>query len=226
MGGIEKSSYAKLKYVCGGLITEDLCEVIGPLDRFNGFFSDYYDSFKNYVNEEDRRLMVFVRGFFGLGFDNFNNFNFISGFDANYRMDVNVVIMPENQLEISLLTHESIGFDVSDLFLIKRDVLKIKDAIEKGIDMERSYHVGNVSDVNSFKKWFSVSSQVNENDEGVVIERVSAKARDAIRTLVNKLYPELKDNPTKLADILTAEAEAQGVICEFNKSTVSNWLKK
>lgn len=226
MVGIDEEAYAKLKFICGGMITEELCEVIGPLEKIKGFLGNYYNKFKDNVNDEDKRLMVYLRGFFGLGSDSFNNFNLIKHFEVNYKEGVNVVVMPENKLEISLLSHETVNFELSDLFLIKKDVLRIKDAIENGVDVERQYSSRNISDINTFKKWFLVSNKEKGNNEEVIIERVSAKARDAIRVLVNKLHPEIKDNPTKLADVLTAEAKAQGVICEFNKSTVSNWMKK
>lgn len=213
-----REPYAELKYLFSGEVSEDLCSVTST-ELLDMVRSGVYETYSSSVR---------IQGFFRLLSDNFNNFTFYKNLVSDEEVGyTSAVAMPECDLSIYLKIIETVDFDIDDLYILKKDFLKISEASKTGCEMVKVYPFQHISSNHSWwKGWVNTESENLENTENNKNERVSAKSKHAMKILISKCYPEIKDNPSKLADVLTAEAKALGLEpLTFDKSTVSRWIK-
>lgn len=219
-----REAYAELQYLFTGHVSEDLCaitstEYLSTVIRRQSSEQSIYGTYSDPVQ---------IQGFFRLQSDNFYHFSFSKKFKFDEEgVYTNTVSMPECDLSVYLTINETVEFDIDDLYILKKDFLKILDASTSGCDMTKVYPYQHVSSSHSWwKGWVHTESENQEDTENNKNERVSAKSRHAMKILISKCYPEIKDNPSKLADVLTAEAKALGLeALTFDKATVSRWIK-
>ncbi|MGQ5912418.1 hypothetical protein ACUNH5_25400 [Serratia sp. IR-2025] len=221
-----RDGYAALTYITGCYVSEDLClaESFILNGRVEGGNDSRLELIKSKVDEEYHGELVSVTGFLGLGNEFFHNYTFNNKLIANYGASFNETIMPENNIMINLISDCDVEIKNHDLFILKKDFIRIRCAFESNEELDKIYNVMNISNLHSW----AFAPGVNAKNKIIPLrkkERVSARAKDAIKILINKLHPDIKENPAKLAGVLTAEAKEQGVPCKFDKTTVSNWLK-
>ncbi|EBV5083840.1 hypothetical protein ID80_000613 [Salmonella enterica subsp. enterica serovar Ball] len=96
-----------------------------------------------------------------------------------------------------------------NLFILRSDFLKIKEASKEG-------------------KEIYIDEEVKERKVKKNIQTRTSKAEKiAIKALIANHHPEIKGNPAKVAEVLAVEARQAGLgDVNFDKNTVSNWLKE
>ncbi|EGJ1636327.1 hypothetical protein IHG37_000129 [Salmonella enterica] len=125
--------------------------------------------------------------------------------------DYSTIISPKEGFLIGLCLDDDIRLSVNDLFILKNDFLKIKEASNNG------------GEIYIDDEW----SREYETSKPEKAVRTSSKAKLAIKALIANHHPEIKSNPAKVAEVLTAEARQAGLgDVTFDKNTVSNWLKE
>ncbi|HAT2213404.1 TPA: hypothetical protein I8438_005292 [Serratia marcescens] len=111
----------------------------------------------------------------------------------------------------------------SDLYLMKSDFLLISKIIN-GVEITNSFkEIPNY--FNEGRERLNLDS--NKSDNSISQVRNSRTARDAIKIMAKKHYPEIAGNYKKLAEVLSAEAnEIEGMAgIRFDDSTVGRWMK-
>lgn len=110
--------------------------------------------------------------------------------------------------------NDSIEITVDDLFLLKNDFIRIREASKNGDEL---------TDV--FEDIVSNSSSLSSDKYR--LKRTSSASISALKALIINYHSDVKDNPSKLADVLTLEAEKSGLgKINFSKDTVSRWMKE
>lgn len=176
------------------------------------YYSDElkYDFVKCFLGgEQCINQMVSMRGFFTLSeyfFKGCGEFESLNGDSFLYTTDYFMVISPCIEDEIKIT--------IGDLFILKKDFIRIKEASKKG---------DGLTDV--FEELHSNHTLLKSN--GSKFNRISSVSVSALKALIINHYPDIKDNPSKLANVLTAEAKKAGLGgVHFNKDTVSRWVKE
>ncbi|EMD3330009.1 hypothetical protein VQ366_001207 [Salmonella enterica] len=178
--------------------------------------SDYYSNEFKYDfvkcflgGEQCIHQMVSMRGFFALPgyfFKGCGEFESLSGDGFLYTTDY--------LMEISPCIEDEIKITIDDLFILKKDFIRIKEASKKGDELTEVFEELH-------------SNHTLLKSDGFKFNRVSSISVLALKALIINHYPDIKDNPSKLANVLTAEAKKAGLdSIKFNKDTVSRWMKE
>lgn len=115
---------------------------------------------------------------------------------------------------VTLRLDDHICVDDMEFFILKSDFLKIKEASKNGDDMATNNYL-----------WHQLEKSERINKR--IAPRVSTPAKTAIKALIANHHSEIKENPAKVAEVLAAEARQAGLgDVNFDKNTVSNWLKE
>lgn len=242
-GGVEsldaigaRESFSRLTYFYRHEVTEDYClirscEWTKALD-----FGNVSEAFLN-MPHADAKSFVYMEGFFGLSACFFEGFTLRNSFLRNDFGDdvddqnVNFLYMPENRLCINLIATDNVCFDINDLFIFKSDFYNLLTTIRKSgseiIELEKKYFRYRISNNHGWWKVFNTGVSDCINKDEAKNERISTPLRDAFKLLIAKHYSDLMDNPSKLAVVLSAEAEGMGINnLSFDKTTVSRWMSK
>ncbi|EIZ2109985.1 TPA: hypothetical protein P5S16_003008 [Salmonella enterica subsp. enterica serovar Concord] len=177
--------------------------------------SDYYsDELKfelvnRFLGRDYAYLTVSMREFFALptcfykvcgNFETLNDDSYLNTTD--YLMEVIPCI------------NEPIEITIDDLFVLKNDFIRIREASKNGDELTDVFEdiVCNSSSLSSDK---------------YRLKRSSSASISALKALIINYHSDVKDNPSKLADVLTLEAERAGLgKIKFSKDTVSRWMKE
>lgn len=124
--------------------------------------------------------------------------------------DYSTIISPKEGFLIGLCLDDDIRLSVNDLFILKNDFLKIKEASNNG------------GEIYIDDEW----SREYETSKPEKAVRTSSKAKLAINVMAKRLYAKECKSPTQLANTLTAEAHRQGLEVTFDHATVARWLEK
>lgn len=116
--------------------------------------------------------------------------------------------------DVSLLLDNPACINDIEFFILKSDFLKIKDASINGDEI-------------AIDNYLYHQRKNSERSNKMVAPRISTPAKTAIKALISNHHPEIKGNPAKVAEVLAAEARQAGLgDVNFDKNTVSNWLKE
>ncbi|OFC63104.1 hypothetical protein WKI72_17040 [Candidatus Erwinia dacicola] len=219
--------FSYLNYMNDRIVSEDFCHIMqsdyfGSSDFDNDFFA------KNNLVKIDNATYVRGSGFFALDVEFFNNFKLDPKFfSCNGEDYYNIVTMPESNLSLSLLTKEDIEFSLNDLFIFKNDFLAIRKSMQDGVEMHKKYARYLSSNMHLWMKNVNYSGGgFNQSKNLTVKERISSPLRNVLRLLIVKHYPEYINKPSKLAEILSAEARQTQEFHnhKFDGETVARWL--
>ncbi|EAY4641030.1 hypothetical protein DZ685_07850 [Salmonella enterica] len=225
-----RSNFAFLNYYFNHEITEDFCAIRSVEWMHNIFNEEYPETLKDIPLDENKEI-VDMQGFFGLGGDFFVGYDFYNKFCINKKGELlNSVIMPESELQISVISDSEIDFAVNSLFIFKNDFIAVQDAMKNNTEIKKKYPFQGISSNHCWWKWLKFETdrkehQHREDEKGC--SRVSRPAIAALNILISKYHSDIKQSPSKLAEVLTAEARELGIEgIEFDKNTVSRWIKK
>lgn len=120
---------------------------------------------------------------------------------------------PGKDFSIDFDLENGVKFNDMAFFILKSDFLKIKESSINGDEILSEYQ--------------SYQREDSERSNKRRASRVSTPAKTAIKALIANHHPEIKSNPAKVAEVLAAEARQAGLgDVNFDKNTVSNWLKE
>ncbi|RSB30292.1 hypothetical protein [Enterobacter cloacae] len=219
--------FSYLNYMESRIVSEDFCHIIQS-DYFGS--RDFEDDFfaKNNLVKIDNATYVRASGFFALDVEFFSNFElnpkFVSCNGYNY---YNIVTMPESNLSLSLLAKEDVEFSLNDLFIFKKDFFAILKSMQDGVGMDKKYARYLSSNMHVWMKNVNYSGGgISQSKNITVKERISSPLRNVLRMLIGKHYPEYINKPSKLAEILSAEARQTQEFHnqKFDGETVARWL--
>lgn len=116
--------------------------------------------------------------------------------------------------DASLLLDNPVCINDIEFFILKSDFLKIKNASINGDEI-------------AIDNYLYHQRKNSERSNKRVAPRISTPAKTAIKALIANHHPEIKGNPAKVAEVLAVEARQAGLgDVNFDKNTVSNWLKE
>lgn len=222
--------FSYLFYLEHRMVSEKFC-FIGCTKYFNVSGEDAINVTEITNGDLDNNF-VNMSGFFALGVEFYSLFDLEPMFIINNGDEFsNILLMPESNLSISVLTDDVIKFGVSDLYIFKCDFQKILKASEDGSEMTDKYSRYMISNMHLWIKdtrFFQErdKQEADKDNENHPKERLSYPARTALRMLIEKHYPENKNRPSKLAEILSAEAREMNGFRnhKFDGETVARWL--
>ena len=219
--------FSYLNYMNSGIVSEDFCHII----KYGYFGSgDFEEDFfaKNNLVKVDNETYVRVAGFFALDVEFFSNYELIPEFvSCNGRDYYNIVTMPESNLSVSLLAKENVEFSLNDLFIFKDDFFAILKSMKDGVEMNKKYARYLSSNMHVWMKNINYSGGGFSQSKNITVkERISSPLRNVLRMLIGKHYPEYINKPSKLAEILSAEARQTQEFHnqKFDGETVARWL--
>lgn len=224
--------YSNLHYHFGSEVTEEF-SLIRSVDFICKAFKydvSAYHKVLNKVAEEEKNNVVLMQGFFGLGNDFFDNYNFTRKLDVSIEgYDNNSVCMPESNLCIRVMSDCEVELTDEMMYLMKSDFIAIKEALKDGSELPKKYPYHRVSNNHGWWKgsiFKSFDDDLQRKDSERKNERVSRPAIAALNVLISKYHGEISKSPTKIAEVLTAEAKEMGLDgMIFDKNTVSRWIK-
>ncbi|EAP5826857.1 hypothetical protein EIN11_05410 [Salmonella enterica] len=235
--------FYSLEYFFKFRVTDEYCNVSSAVVAHEIFEcdTDEYCEIKKLVDFEDERYIATMYGFFGLGecffeYDIFHNTIVATQYcdedeDEEYEQFPNGVYMSDSDLYMQIISRENVRFDEENLFILKKDFNAIQMKLKEGGELEQVYTT--YRDDHSYEYdrglYIKIDSKNNEiiskKEKTSRKERVSRKARLALKTLILKHYPDIVDNPTKIANSLTSEAKDVGLgDIDFDHNTVKRWI--
>ncbi|EFP3681278.1 hypothetical protein HPX80_004879 [Salmonella enterica] len=176
--------------------------------------SDYYsDELKfelanRFLGRDYAYLTVSMREFFALPTC---FYKLCGNFELN---DDSYLNTTDYLMEVIPCINEPIEITIDDLFVLKNDFIRIREASKNGDELTYVFEdiVCNSSSLSSDK---------------YRLKRSSSASISALKALIINYHSDVKDNPSKLADVLTLEAERAGLgKIKFSKDTVSRWMKE
>ncbi|EKE0153907.1 hypothetical protein OS665_003545 [Salmonella enterica] len=164
---------------------------------------DFYDYGNDSIN-----IPVFLSGFFALN-DNFyediENESKTGVFKLEYVETYNYLL--------TILLEEEVEFNFNDIFVLKDDFIKIKNASKTG---------GELSKIQLNKNY-----NHKEKYQEVKTIRNSLSSITVAKALIINYLHELKNNPAKLAAVLEREIKQAGLgDFSVSKDTISRWMKE
>lgn len=184
----------------------------------------------NKIDGEEKNNVVLMQGFFGLGNDFFDNYNFTRKLNVNNgNCDNNPVYMPESGLCIRVMSDYEVDLKDEMIYLMKSDFIAIKEALQDGSELPKKYPYHRISNNHGWWKYSffdGIDEDLQRKESERKSERVSRPAIAALNVLISKYHGEISKSPTKIAEVLTAEAKEMGLDgMTFDKNTVSRWIK-
>ncbi|EIW3592121.1 TPA: hypothetical protein G8W07_002865 [Salmonella enterica] len=176
------------------------------IDDYTG---DCFDYIMELSNSESNNIKIHVTlsGFFRM-------FMYHSFFEDTILDEYLSVFSIDNMFDVTLLLDDHVYIDDVEFFILKSDFLKIKEASKNGDDIATDNYL-----------WHKLENSDRINKR--IVPRVSTPAKTAIKALIANHHSEIKENPAKVAEVLAAEARQAGLgDVNFDKNTVSNWLKE
>ncbi|EJS3010439.1 hypothetical protein NW381_001854 [Salmonella enterica] len=192
-----------------------IADYISDIDDFSiaDYISDIdYFSIADYIVEklsltDDNKILIKVKldGMFVVYAD--DNF-FWDDIKTNVLRKDFVVRTVDSGLEFYLHSKQNL-VSHDNLFILRSDFLKIKEASKEG-------------------KEIYIDEEVKDRKAKKNVQTRTSKAEKiAIKALIANHHPEIKVNPAKVAEVLAVEARQAGLgDVNFDKNTVSNWLKE
>ncbi len=225
-------TFSNLHYHFHSELTEDF-SLIRSVDFIcKAFKCDVSNHHKvlNKVAEKERSNVVLMQGFFSLGEVFFDNYNFTRKFNVNIgNCDNNPVYMPESDLCIRVMSDYEVDLKNEMMYLMKSDFIAIKEALREGADIPKKFPHHRISNNHGWWKGLmfdGINEDLQRKDSERKSERVSRPAIAALNVLISKYHGEISKSPTKIAEVLTAEAKEMGLDgVTFDKNTVSRWIK-
>ncbi|EBT0510606.1 hypothetical protein RYQ88_000099 [Salmonella enterica] len=165
--------------------------------------NDFYDGGNDSIN-----IPVYLNGFFALN-DNFyediENESKTGVFKLEYVETYNYLL--------TILLEEEVEFNFNDIFVLKDDFIKIKNASKTG---------GELSKIQLNKNY-----NHKEKYQEVKTTRNSLSSITIAKALIINYLPDLKNNPAKLAGVLEKEIK-KAKLGDFtvSKDTISRWMKE
>lgn len=200
--------YQELHQVFCGYTYEDNCEIKD--DKAYGDDCNFIPDLINYfltTGHPSAPIPVELNGLFILGEGFYENNAFALALDNEkelYSSQFYSFVKPR--------IDGYIKFDIDDLHILKDDFIRVRDASENGGEIKLLE-----DEINN------MSSRINVSDNRK--KRLSSKAKIALKTLLLKNYKDIISNPTKIANILAAEAEEVGLgKVDFDRNTIKGWL--
>lgn len=224
-----REDFAHLRYFFSHDVTEDFCAITSE-EWFRQGIGDKDDKYQDEISKIpslSKPFIVSMRGFFGLGGGFFEGFNFHNKFSVDQCGDGNnLVYMPESDLCISMISNVDVRFEIEDLFIFKCDFLEMQKSSINGDELKKKYSYQRISNNHGWWRWlYHGDEEIADSHKVEKTERVSRPAINALNILISKYHNEIKNSPTKLAEVLTAEAIELGIEnVEFDKNTVSRWI--
>ncbi|EEB5696455.1 hypothetical protein GN496_09900 [Salmonella enterica] len=171
---------------------------------------DGYDTIRKLskTDKDEIRIKVILSGIFLLSDEVFyENINFHTLNDSRVSISP-----PDGYFDITLSLGDNLYLDDIEFFIIKSDFLKIKESSINGDEIPDEH-----------QRYRREDSERKDKK----LSRVSTPAKTAIKALIANHHPEIKKNPAKVAEVLAVEARQAGLgDVNFDKNTVSNWLKE
>lgn len=227
-----RHTFSNLHYLFSGEATEDFSLIRSVAFICRAFKYDISAHLKvlNKVAEEEKNNVVLMQGFFGLGNDFFENYNFTRKLNVSTEdYDNNSVYMPESNLCIRVMSERDVELTDEMMYLMKSDFIAIKEALKDGSELPKKYPYHRISNNHGWWKdsiFNSFDDDSQRKDSERKSERVSRPAIAALNVLISKYHGEISKSPTKIAEVLTAEAKEMGLDgMAFDKNTVSRWIK-
>lgn len=225
-------TFANLNYHFRGELTEDF-SLIRSVDFICKSFKydlSTYNKILNKVTEEEKSNVVIMQGFFGLGDCFFDNYNFIRKINVySGGCDNNSVYMPESGLCIRVMSDCEVNLTDEMMYVMKGDFIAIKEALKDGAELLKKYPYHRISNNHGWWKHLRLDSPdegLEKKDCDKKGERISRPAITALNVLISKYHGDIRNSPTKIAEVLTAEAKEMGFDgITFDKNTVSRWIK-
>lgn len=222
--------FSYLFYLEHRMVSEKFCFI--GCEKYFDFPGSDAENITEITSDDLDNNLVNIAGFFALGVEFYSLFDLEPMFIINNGDNFpNILSMPESNLTISVLTDDEISFNVSDLYIFKYDFQKILKASEDGSEMKDEYSRHMISNMHLWIKdtlYFQErdKQKTDKDNENPPRERLSSTARSALRMLIEKHYPENKNKPSKLAEILSAEAREMNGFRnhKFDGETVARWL--
>ncbi|EAM2672713.1 hypothetical protein EWO26_22505, partial [Salmonella enterica] len=135
-------------------------------------------------------------------------------FEKEFLYSCNFIYTIDNDFDITLFFDDCVFINNIEFFILKSDFLKIKNASKNGDEI-------------AIDNYLYHQRKNSERSNKMVAPRISTPAKTAIKALISNHHPEIKGNPAKVAEVLAAEARQAGLgDVNFDKNTVSNWLKE
>ncbi|HAT1684992.1 TPA: hypothetical protein I8Y21_005821, partial [Klebsiella oxytoca] len=105
----------------------------------------------------------------------------------------------------------------NDIFILKDDFVKIKDASKNGSELAK---------VSGFDYFHEYDEEDNDKNKNTTEARNSATSIKIAKALIINYHPDIKSNPKKLAGILETEIKKAGLgDFSVSKDTISRWMK-
>lgn len=201
--------YATLHQIFCGYFRERYCNIEDQKEeKMNESINSMIDLFLS-TGRPTISISVVLNGLFVLGED----FYFKKEISTTLNNEM-CLYSPDYYSLVYPNVDKDIKFNISDLFILKDDFLRIKKASEKGEAIPL------LEDENEM-----IESR-KENKNGVSANRISSPYKIALKSLISNYLPEVKYNPSILAGILSEEAKKAGFgNVNFSKDTVSRWIK-
>lgn len=230
-----------LDYFFNLRVANEYCNISSAVVTHEIFECDTeeYCKIKELVDCEDENYIATMYGFFGLGECFFEDEIFHNTIAATQNHDENeddlfpnVVYMPDSDLNMEIISHKNVFFDSNNLFILKSDFKAIQIESKKGGDLECVYSSYRDECTYEYDRGLYIKMEsknnklISKNERILRNERVSKKAKLALKTLILKHYPDIIDNPTKIANSLSSEAKDAGLgDINFDHNTVKRWIE-
>ncbi|EOZ4483756.1 hypothetical protein ACQLT9_000381 [Salmonella enterica subsp. diarizonae] len=238
--------FYSLEYFFNLRVVNGYCNISSAVVTHEIFDCDTeeYCEIKKLIDCEDERYIATMYGFFGLGECFFEDEVFHNTIAATQDCDEDededededdilpdMFYMPNSDLHMRIISHKNITFDFSNLFILKGDFNAIQIESKKGGDLECIYRTYRDENTYEYDRGLYIKTEsknnklISKNERVSRSERVSKKAKLALKTLILKHYPDIIDNPTKIANSLSSEAKEIGLgDIDFDHNTVKRWI--
>ncbi|EHG4768843.1 hypothetical protein J3916_001837 [Salmonella enterica] len=117
----------------------------------------------------------------------------------------------------ALYVTDSLIFHTNDIFILKDDFIKIKNASKNG---------GELTKTPGFDYLSRYDEKHSDKNKNTIEARNSATSIKIAKALIINHHPTIKNNPKKLAGVLETEIKKAGLgDSTVSKDTISRWMK-